>query len=86
MQQLFFQKFFAFSGACAIIFICITHESQGGSRTMAEVKDGYELFCKIQSELEEKGAFVVDEKPYDGYELFCKIQNELEEKGAFVVE
>ena len=53
---------------------------------MAEVKDGYELFCKIQSELEEKGAFVVDEKPYDGYELFCKIHNELEEKGAFVVE
>ncbi len=53
---------------------------------MAEVKDGYELFCKIQSELEEKGAFVVDEKPYDGYELFCKIQNELEEKGAFVVD
>lgn len=54
---------------------------------MAEiVKDGYELFRKIHDELEEKGAFVVDEKPYDGYQLFCKIHEELEEKGAFVVE
>ena len=51
---------------------------------MADVKDGYELYKKITSELDEQGAFVVEpERPYDGYALFCEIINNLEEKGAF---